>query len=86
MVSRDTGAPQNLPGRPPVLFVGQREEKVLGRDIVVLEAIRLGLGRVEDRAKLRRGVDLRRHRGAGKSIDGLLDLREQHARRDTELF
>ena len=62
-VARDAEPPQDLPGRARLRVVGERQQEVLGRDVVVLEPLGLRAARLRRRG----GSGSRRRPGSGLS-------------------
>jgi len=83
-VARDVEAAQDLAGLALLLLVGDREEEMLRRDVVVLEAVGLGLGGLPDALEARGDAEFGGAGGGGEPVDRRLEL-EEGGRLDAEL-
>jgi hypothetical protein len=86
LVAGDAGRAEDLAGLPLELVVGEGEQEVLGGGVVVLEALGLGLGGVEQADQLVRDVDLGRAGDAGEGADGAGRLLKEGLWLDAELL
>ena len=76
LLAREAGGAERL-GHRAVLEVGERQEQVLDAHVLVLHALRLGLGAGQDLVHARRDVHLARgsagSRDAGQALERLLE-------------